>query len=256
MSPKNVKKLADKKYRIETGLFIVEGEKNIRELLQSDFVVSDILGTSQFLDSILEEVNAYDERMQTRVELKETKQDELERTGTLMTNAAGIAVVKQKEAAGIDTVVEHAKEHLVLVLDDVRDPGNLGTIIRTADWYGVKYIIASPTTTDFYNPKTVSATMGAFTRINVIYAALTDLFEQTASHKLPVIAALLDGKNAHTAKLPHTGFLLMGSESHGIAKDLIPYTTHKVTIPRFGDAESLNVSVATGILLDTLRRGS
>ncbi len=254
MTPKTIKKIADKKYRNESGLFIVEGEKNIKELLASDFTIEGILGTTPFLDSILDLVNAYDERMSTRIELKETKQEEIERAGTLMTNAFGIAVVKQKESANMATVVARAQEDIVLILDDVRDPGNLGTIIRIADWFGVAHIIASPTTTDFYNPKVISATMGSFTRIAVTYAPLHDVLEQAKKLKLPVIVADMKGKSTHEGGLPKNGFLLMGSESHGVSDEALAYATDHVTIPRFGNAESLNVSVATGILLDTLRR--
>ncbi len=254
MTPKTTKKLTDKKYRNETGLFIVEGEKNIKELLGSDFIIEGILGTTSFLDSILPLVNAYDERMHERIELKETKQEDLERAGTLMTNASGIAVVKQKESADIDTAIMEAKDDIVLMLDDVRDPGNLGTIIRIADWFGVKNIIASSTTTDLYNPKVISATMGSFTRVHVHYTELAPILTEIQKQELPVVVADMKGTSTHEGNLPKNGFLLMGSESHGVSTEALRYATHRVTIPRFGSAESLNVSVATGILLDTLRR--
>jgi TrmH family RNA methyltransferase len=254
MTPKTIKKLGDKKYRNESGLFIVEGEKNIKELLNSDFSIEGILGTTVFLDSILPLINAYDERMETRIELKEVKQDDLEHAGTLMTNASGIAVVKQKESSDIDAVIALAKEDIVLMLDDVRDPGNLGTIIRIADWFGVKNIIASRTTTDFYNPKVISATMGSFTRIGVHYTELANVLEKGKGLNIPVIVADMQGVSTHEGKFPKNGFLLMGSESHGVSDEALEYATHRVTIPRFGGAESLNVSVATGIILDSIRR--
>ncbi len=254
LSVKNIKRLAEKKYRNEMGLFMVEGEKNIQELLTSDFVIEGIAGTISFLDSIIDLVNAYDERVQTRIELKEVKKDDLERAGTFVTNSTGIAVARQKSESPLDTVIEEAQKNIVLLLDDVRDPGNLGTIIRIADWYGVEHIIASPTTTDFYNPKVIAATMGSFTRIAVHYSPLADILEKASHLHVPVVAAAMHGESTHTSILPHTGFLLMGSESHGVHDSLLSHTTHQVTIPRFGKAESLNVSVATGILLDTIRR--
>jgi TrmH family RNA methyltransferase len=254
MSPKDVKKLADKKYRNETGLFIVEGEKNIRELLNSDFVVTDILGTRSFIDSIFTAVSAYDERMQERIELREMKEADIEKTGTFVTNAFGIAVAKQKEERNIEDVIAEAKENIVLILDDIRDPGNLGTIIRIADWFGVTSIIASKTTTDCYSPKVISSTMGSFTRVPVTYADLENVLTRATELGLPVVATLMDGKNVHETTLPPTGLLLMGSESHGVSEESLRHATDRVTIPRFGKAESLNVSVATGILLDAMRR--
>ncbi len=169
LSVKNVKRLAEKKYRNELGLFMVEGEKNIQELLNSDFIIEGILGTTSFLDSIIDLINAYDERHDSHIELKEVKEDDLVRAGTFITNTTGIAVARQKEETSVEAVIGEAQENIVLMLDDVRDPGNLGTIIRIADWYGITHIVASSTTTDFYNPKVISATMGSFTRITVLY---------------------------------------------------------------------------------------
>lgn len=255
LSVKSVKRLTEKKYRNESGLFMVEGEKNIRELLNSDFTILGIVGTTPFLDSLIPLVNAYDERMGTHIEVKEVGEDDLARAGTFITNTTGIAIATQKKEVGVNEVVSEAVHNLVLMLDDIRDPGNLGTIVRIADWYGVTHVIASPTTTDFYNPKVISATMGSFTRVSVCYAPLEDVLVKAQDKNLPVIMATMEGTSTHKGTLPRTGFLLMGSESHGVHEDLLPYATNQVTIPRFGKAESLNVSVATGILLDTIRRG-
>lgn len=254
MSPKKIKKLTDKKYREETGLFIVEGKKNIEELLVSDFVIEEILGTPAFLGGIVNQINFYDERMDTRVEIREMRRSDLEEIGTFKTNETGIAVVTQKEQVGIDTVLTLSESNLILMLDDIRDPGNLGTIIRIADWFGVTHIVASPSTVDFYNPKVINATMGSFTRISLIYTELEPVLKQTKEKNIPIIATTMNGTNTHTAKFPQNGILLMGSESHGVSKVMQELATYLVTIPRFGNAESLNVSVATGILLDSLRR--
>jgi TrmH family RNA methyltransferase len=256
MSPKKIKRLADKMFRAETGLFLVEGEKNIRELLTSDFLIEEILGTEAFIDAITDSVNAYEARMTPQqVFMRDARADMLADIGTLMTNEAGIAIVRQKSPSSHEAVLERAQDNLVLFLDDVRDPGNLGTIVRIADWYGVTHIAASLTTTDFYNPKVIAASMGSFTRVSVLYTPLIELLSEAHARSIPVIAADLEGINTHTGGLPRTGILLMGSESHGISDEVLTLTTHRVTIPRFGGAESLNVSVATGILLDTLRRG-
>ncbi len=256
MSPKKIKRLADKKFRTETGLFLVEGEKNIHELLTSDYLVEEILGTEDFIDSITPAVNAYEARMAPQqVFMRDARPEMLADIGTLVTNDAGIAIVRQKSPASPESLLTHAESNLVLFLDDIRDPGNLGTIIRIADWYGVTHVAASPTTTDVYSPKVIAASMGSFTRVAVLYTPLIELLTEAQTRSIPIIAADMDGKNTHKGGLPKTGILLMGSESHGVSESGRTFATERVTIPRFGGAESLNVSVATGILLDTLRRG-
>jgi TrmH family RNA methyltransferase len=136
-------------------------------------------------------------------------------------------------------------------LDDIRDPGNLGTIIRTADWYGIGKVVASPETADFYNPKVISATMGSFTRTEIYYTELTD-FLSKAKH--PVYGAYLEGQNVHEVEFQPAGLILIGSESHGIAPGLRKFVSTEVTIPRFGKAESLNAAIATAVICDNLRR--
>ena len=254
MSPKNVKKLTEKKYREESGLFIVEGDKNIRELLTSDFVISDLFGTKDFLAVVSNQIAQYETTMGQTIVCTETKEEDLVRMGTFMTNSAGIAVAYQKDKTQLESIGEIATTNTVLVLDDIKDPGNLGTIIRIADWYGISHIIASLSTTDFYNPKTITASMGSFTRIHVSYYNLEEVLPRIAQQNLPIITADMHGENIHTTSLPSNGFLVMGSESHGIGALTKQYATNTVTIPRFGKAESLNVSVATGILLDAIKR--
>lgn len=255
MSPKLIKKLADKKYRMETGLFIVEGEKSIKELLGSNLVVEEIHGTNMFLDLLGEDIRGYEKAHGSSIALTGMHEEDLVKIGTLQTNNAGIAVVRQKPEVRRDALIEKTQNDFILALSDVRDPGNLGTIIRIADWFGVEYIAVSETTTDFYNPKTIAASMGSFTRVSLCYLELVPFFKSVQSIGSPIMGAVFDGKNIHEGNLPTRGVLLMGSESHGVSDELIPFITHKVTIPNFGKAESLNVSVATGILLDALRRG-
>lgn len=256
MSPKQIKKLTEKKYRTETGLFLVEGEKNIAELLNSDLKIEAILGTKPFLQLYDQRIKAYIQRTNCPAfDINEIKESELEQNGSLISNNAGIAVVVQKKEEDADVIIAQEQKNIVLVLDDIRDPGNMGTIIRTADWYGVTHIVASPTTVDLYNPKVISATMGSFARISVSYIELDDLLSKAQELLIPVIIGDLAGKSTHEGGLPKTGLLLMGSESHGVNPNSLQFATHQVMIPRFGNAESLNVSVATGILLDTLRRG-
>jgi TrmH family RNA methyltransferase len=254
MSPKKVKELTEKKYRTETGLFLVEGEKNIRELLVSDFTIVELRATRPFLNIIEDEVVAYEQKVNDRIEIIENTESQLVGMGTFMSNNAGIAIVRQKEAITLDTILNSAKENVVLVLDDIRDPGNLGTIIRIADWYGIDHIIASPTTVDCYNSKVITASMGSFARVSVTYHELTLVLKESEKQKLPVLIGDMEGESIHTSNLPKHGLLVMGSESHGISSAVRGFASTTLSIPCFGKAESLNVSVATGILLDALRR--
>ena len=255
MSPKNIKKLADKKYRVETGLFLVEGEKSICELLASDFVVEEIYGTSTFFDKITSLVRMHEKQGGGHsIKLVHANEEDLVKMGTLQTNNSGIAIVRQGKKVDHDLLARVSMDGILLALDDVRDPGNLGTIMRIADWFGVEQIVASETTTDTYNPKTISASMGSFLRTKVTHLDLGSFLKHTCAKGTPVMGAFLDGKNIHDGGLPKRGILLMGSESHGLSETLLPYITQRITIPKYGSAESLNVSVATGILLDALRR--
>lgn len=236
------------------GLFLVEGEKNIEELLGSHLFVEEIHGTDRFLGDINVLVRTYEKRTQNSIKLVATTEEELVKMGSLMSNNAGIAVVQFIPQLDATHVREAARHEIVLALDDVRDPGNLGTIMRIADWFGVKHIVASRTTTDVYNPKTIAASMGSFTRVSLTYLDLFSFFSEVGD--VPVFGADIEGTNINEAKLPTHGILLMGSESHGLSSDIVPLLTLKLTIPRYGGAESLNVAVATGILLAALRSRS
>ncbi len=238
---KRIKSLHLKKNRKEEGLFLVEGEKSILELLSSDFEIQKIYITHELLEKHKEVFGP----AKHLIELISV--GEIEKMSSLEFNNTGIAVVAQKE----NRAFEIHDTDIVLALDDIRDPGNLGTIIRTADWYGVTKIACSPTTAEFYNMKTISATMGSFSRVQIFYTELADFLKHI---NLPIVGALLNGDNAHTFSFPKNGVLLMGNESNGISESLIPLITHKVTIPKYGNAESLNVGIATGILLDNWRK--
>jgi TrmH family RNA methyltransferase len=133
------------------------------------------------------------------------------------------------------------------VLDDIRDPGNLGTMIRTADWYGVKHIIASEESADFYNPKVLSATMGSFCRVQVFY---TDIESYLRMVRRPVYGTFLDGLDVHQVNFKEGGLIVIGNESNGISQSIEKLVTQKITIPRYGNAESLNAAIATGVILD------
>jgi TrmH family RNA methyltransferase len=254
MSPKKIKTLHEKRHRKESGLFLVEGDKNIREILTSDFTIVELHGTPDFLKTIEREIQAYEMSKKTRITLHETSEAELVRLGSFMSNNAGIAIAEQKSVTTLESMLEQAKKDIVLVLDDVRDPGNFGTIIRTAEWYGVTHIITSPTTVDFYNSKVITATMGSFTRVTTLTAELEEVFKAAKELALPIVTADMHGQNIHETTITQHGLLVFGSESHGVSQLAKSYMTNTLAIPRFGNAESLNVSVAAGILLDALRR--
>ncbi|KUE80607.1 RNA methyltransferase [Aeromonas schubertii] len=234
---KLLRALGQKKQRKALGLFLVQGEKNVLELANSDLVVKQIFATPEFL--------ALHGQALRRYECIDADLEDLTKASTLVSNNAAIAVVAIPEVA-----VPKARG-LMIALDGVSDPGNLGTIIRLADWYGIQHIVASQDSADPYNPKTISATMGSFGRVQV---SQVDLPDYLAKAGLPVYGAFLEGESIHRTAFQAEGILLMGSESHGIREQAARCVTDKITIPAFGGAESLNVAMATGIILDNMRR--
>lgn len=237
---KYFKSLQLKKYRRQERKFLVEGAKGVTELLKSGLEVEFLLLTADFkreLESVLT----------LRGELIEVSEKELVQAGTFQSNNAGLAIACMPDESSL-TIGE---EELVIALDDIRDPGNLGTIIRIADWYGIAKVICSKECADVFNPKVVNASMGSFTRVQVWYEELSDFLSKTNQ---TVYGALLAGGNIYQSDLKPAGILLMGNESKGIQSDLIPLITQPVHIPRRGGAESLNVSVATAVILDNFFR--
>jgi TrmH family RNA methyltransferase len=239
MNAKRIKALREKKNRQSTGRFLVEGRKTILELLKSDYHIEAIYGTKDFKGMVLQKV--------TDTEIFHTvEESELAALGTLEHNDGAIAIVHQKEL-----VPPNVTHGVTLVLDDIRDPGNLGTIIRIADWYGIKNIVCSPTCVDWYNPKVIAASMGSFTRVSGYYTDLAGFIKRAG---VPAFGAFLDGASVYDFALPEAGLLVIGSESHGISKDVERQITKRITIPARGGAESLNAAVATAVLLDNWTR--
>ncbi len=238
---KFIKSLQIKKYRKKEGLFLVEGGKNVLEVLNSDYEVKNVYGTETFLKANLSELEA-------KFPGFEVVSDKvLSAIGSFKNNSSALAIVKIPAASLVDV----KPEEYALILDDINDPGNLGTIIRIADWYGVHKIICSHTSADVYNPKVVAATMGSFTRVNVAYE---DLQVFISKSKLPTIGTFLHGENVHHFNFPKEGLIVIGNESRGISKEVQQTITHKISIPSFGEAESLNAAIATAIVCDNLRR--
>ncbi len=234
---KLIKSLHEKKNRNKTGLFLVEGEKSVAELLVSNFEIDFLLVTDEFFKKHSDLIK----KRSAKYEI--ANQEQIEKIGTLETNDSALAIARQKN----NTFTKIGSDEVMIALEKIQDPGNLGTIIRIADWYGIKNIVASKNTVDFYNPKVIAASMGSFTRVNVFYE---DLKEFLSKINTPIWGAFLHGENIHKASFPKSGILLMGNESNGISKDLEKLITRKITIPSFGHAESLNVAIATAVILD------
>lgn len=239
---KQIRLLQQKKHRQEQGVFLVEGAKSVRELMTSGFGIQALFVTDHFYK---ENQNLLREQP---VVVERVTEEELGKVGTLQTNNAALAIAETKENSPLFA----GKEEYCLILDDIRDPGNLGTIIRIADWYGIKKIICSESCVDVYNPKVISASMGSFTRVETYYAALADYFRDIAG--APVYGTFLGGTSVHGFAFAPGGYIVIGNEANGIRPENEGFITQKITIPRFGEAESLNAGIATAIVLDNLRR--
>ncbi|SFD40438.1 RNA methyltransferase, TrmH family [Algibacter lectus] len=232
---KLITSLKQKKYRQDLGFFVVEGVKTIKELLASNLELHALYTTESF------NIDAKDEFLISETDLK--------RISFLKTPNTALAVFKIPEQTPVET------KGLIVALDDVRDPGNLGTIIRLCDWFGIKQLVCSKATVDCFNPKVIQATMGSITRVNISYVDLETFLKDT---DLPVFGAFMDGENVYKKQLPQHGVLVMGNEANGVSKAVEALITEKISIPRFGDlqaTESLNVATATSILISEFRRG-
>lgn len=232
---KYIQSLSDKKVRLETGCFIAEGVKLVGEMIAVGYPLKAVYA----LDSW--------ESPDTTLEVTRIEAFELEKMSVLQTpnQVLAVAIMPQKKE------VLNLEVPLTIVLDGIQDPGNMGTIIRTADWFGITQIVASEDTVDIYNPKVIGATMGSFMRVSVTYK---NLAEWMPTIKLPVYGALLEGENVFTIKTPQKGLLVIGSEGKGIRENILELITHPVTIPKIGEAESLNAGIAAGIIVAQLTR--
>lgn len=241
---KYINALKIKKYRQLHEAFIVEGAKSVLELLASEFEVEFVLSTPDFQQKYSSILSDHKTLVET-VTLKE-----LEGLGSFQTNDSCLAVAKTKD----NVFLSADMQEYALILDDIRDPGNLGTIIRIADWYGVKKIICSPDTTDFYNPKVVAASKGSFTRVKTFYTNLPEYLSQNAKGR-NILGAFLNGDSIYEHKFSvDGGYVVMGNESNGVGPEVESFITNRITIPRVGEAESLNVGIATAVMLDNMRR--
>jgi RNA methyltransferase, TrmH family len=235
---KYIQSLVHKKQRDLSGQFLVEGIKGVAELLESDFEIEKIFAVDDWHHSLAENT------MITRV-----SEEELQKLSSLQTAHKVLALVKMKKKPEITDLTSK----LILALDGIQDPGNMGTLIRIADWFGVQYIVASEDSVDWYNPKVIQSTMGSFTRVQMIY---TNLLPFLKNAKMPIMGALLEGTSVYKEASIKEGILIIGNESQGISKNLRPFITAPLSIPRIGGAESLNAAVAAGILLSHLLKAN
>lgn len=252
MLPKNkirlIRSLTLKKNRSAEGLFVAEGRKLVSDLLGSTLSLREIFCTHEIVDEIINfKVNAD--------LISELNNGELERITSLKTTPEIIAIF---EIPKICFSWEEINKDLCLVLDSVQDPGNLGTIVRLADWFGIKNIICSEDCADLYNPKTVQATMGAIARVNVNYLLLNDFLMKAGKHKIPVYGAFLKGENLFSTDLTSNGIVVMGNEGKGISNAIEKFISKRIYIPSFpimnNGSESLNVAAATSIICAEFRR--
>ena len=287
---KFISSLHQKKFREEYNCFIAEGQKIVGEILDSEYRVQGIYATREWIQNHQHEAT-------NNIPVFETLPREMQRISSLTTPSPVLAVVRIPDYAKKDvtdltsnpdppgssdsiksepftTSADRSVNPLILALDDIRDPGNMGTIIRIADWFGVGIILCSMNCVDEFNPKVVQATMGSIARVRVVRCDLEKILAKISDQNkvslssphlapdedsniplIPVYGACLDGENIYSSEnLQGFGILLIGNESHGISEDLLPLITHKITIPTFHSdvvkrAESLNASVATAIIL-------
>ncbi|WP_435261689.1 TrmH family RNA methyltransferase [Tenacibaculum sp. nBUS_03] len=240
LSKNNIKlitSLQQKKYRQKHKLFIAEGIKVVNELLKSNLEVYQIFCVDDFL------------RFDININVIQISEVELKKVSSLKSPNKVLALFRIPEEKLT------RKDDFIVALDGINDPGNLGTIIRLCDWFGVEELICSDNTVDCYNQKVVQSTMGSLTRVNIRYAQLSDYLKAT---DLPVFTADMDGENVYEKhSLPQKAILVMGNEANGISSEIATIVENKLTIPRFGEVqqtESLNVATATAILLSEFKR--
>ncbi|CAM1351729.1 TrmH family RNA methyltransferase [Tenacibaculum insulae] len=234
---KLITSLQQKKYRQKHKLFVAEGIKVVNELLKSSVKTSHIFTSDQAF------------KVTENVTVTVISEKELQKISTLKNPNKVLGLFEIPDEKEIN------ENDFIVALDEINDPGNLGTIIRLCDWFGVTELVCSKNTVDCYNQKVVQSTMGSLTRVNISYVNLPDFLQKT---QLPVYTADMDGSNVYKTALPEKAVLIMGNEANGISKEISAIINHNLTIPRFGktqETESLNVATATAILLSEFKRG-
>lgn len=244
---KLIRSLDLKKNRLVTGLFIAEGKRLVLDLLQSEIEISEVFCTKLIYNELIS--------YKTELKIEIVEKEELERISFLKTTPEIIAVFKIPKLL-IDW--NDININLTLVLDAIQDPGNLGTIVRLADWFGIRNIICSEDCADLYNPKTIQSTMGAFARVRVHYTSLPEFLDKARQLSIPVYGAFLEGENLYQCNLTDNGLIVMGNEGNGISDSVAAYISRRINIPSYplgaATSESLNVAMATSIICSEFRR--
>ena len=238
---RTINSLQHKKFRREHKLFIVEGLKSVMEFIHSDYLIKHIFYTPQAATKLL--------KIPRNIKSEEVSEDDLKRVSTLKTPQGVLALIHLPTYPALTTEQLHGTFHLVL--DDIQDPGNLGTIIRTAEWFGLHRIICSLGSVDAYNPKVVQASMGALSRVQVYY---TDIPTLTRNAPVPVFGAVLDGSPIYETDFGNEGLIVLGNEGNGIGTSVLSTIQRGVTIPKVGNAESLNVAISAALFCAELAR--
>lgn len=244
---KRIKSLALKKYRQKEKLFLVEGDKNVLEVLQSNYKVQELFATDAFLSE-------NQPHIKQASQIISATEAEIKKISLQKNPQRSLAVCKLPT----NNLPPEKLENLSLYLDGIQDPGNLGTLIRICDWFGIDRLFCSPDTADLYNPKVIQASMGSFCRVNISYLPFNVILNVARESKVPVYGTFLNGKNIYSKKLPSSAVLVIGNEGNGIRPEVEKEIEHKITIPRFTGqnkgAESLNAAVATGIVCAEFKR--
>ena len=241
--------LQKKKNREEQNIFIVEGDKLVKEFLDSGMKVRSLIAKPEFIGSL---PGSFLDRAE---EIEPVSFRELKQISSLKTphNAVALIEIPAAETGALSTINE-----LIIALDFIQDPGNLGTIIRAASWFGIKDIVCSEDSVDVYNPKVIQATMGAILNVKVHYSDLKKTLHTAANQEIPIYGAMTEGESIYSQELGHNGVILLGNESKGVSDELIPFVTTRLMIPKFTTAkygiDSLNVGMAASVILSEFAR--
>lgn len=242
---KRISALENKKQRKESGLFVAEGGKTVLDLLNAGLKAEKLIATTEWLQ---------EHELQAGYDVVEVSNSEMKQISFQQTPQGVLGIFHQPKHNADFSAPQH---ELCLALDNVQDPGNLGTIVRIADWFGIENIFCSVGTADIYNPKTIQATMGAIARVKIHYVDLP-AFITSIKDKAPVYGTFLDGDDIYRKELKNNGLIIMGNEGNGISKECAGHVTERLLIPNYPagreTSESLNVSVATAIICSEFRR--
>lgn len=250
---KLLRSLQHKKFRDQHRLFLVEGEKMVGELMHNDpderFKVREVFATPDWIYRNKNREQSPD------IEVIEASQAEIKKVSNLVSPQAVLALVQMP---GIPLEIEELLHVPVLAFESIRDPGNLGTIMRTADWFGIEHLVCTPDSTDVYNPKVIQATMGAYARVKVHYHDLSTLLESPSMNEKLVYGTFLEGENIYETSLDSAPLILFGNESHGLSAQLESKIQKKISIPSFStfgkSSESLNVASSVAVVCSEIKR--